>query len=66
VGERLAGTFVMGGANGAMGPFSGRVTVPSPDGFVSLVVVLSTTSAEDGTVQEATIRALHPLDRSDG
>ncbi|MGD9798613.1 MAG: Gmad2 immunoglobulin-like domain-containing protein [Acidimicrobiia bacterium] len=66
VGERLAGTFVMGGANGEMGPFSGRVTVPSPDGFVTLVVVLSTTSAEDVTVQEATIRAFHPLDWSDG
>jgi hypothetical protein len=53
-GQRLGSSFVMGGANGEMGPFAVEVKVDGttrPAG----AVVLFTDSAEDGSVQEATV-----------
>jgi hypothetical protein len=53
-GENLGRSFVMGGANGEMGPFAGDVTIESPTAAAG-AVVLTTESAEDGSVQEATV-----------
>jgi len=53
-GTVLGRTFVMGGANGDVAPFSGEITIEPPSSEVA-VVVFSTSSAEDGTVQEATV-----------
>lgn len=51
-GERLATTFLMGGANGELGPFEGTLTVA----YQPVVIVLYADSAEDGSIQEATVR----------
>lgn len=53
-GKRLGSSFVMGGANGEMGAFAGDVTIDPPTRTVG-AVVLFTDSAEDGSVQEATV-----------
>jgi hypothetical protein len=53
-GEVLGRTFVMGGANGDFAPFDGAVQIVPPSTPTG-AVVLSTSSAEDGTVQEAMV-----------
>jgi spore germination protein GerM len=44
----------MGGANGEMGAFAGEVPIDEPSTSTG-AVVLSTSSAEDGALQEATV-----------
>lgn len=53
-GERLGRSFLMGGANGDLGPFASSITIERPTAAGG-AVILSTESAEDGTVQEATV-----------
>ncbi len=53
-GRVLGITFVMGGANGEMAAFSGEVPIEAP-ATAGGVVVLSTSSAADGSLQEATV-----------
>jgi len=56
-GTELGRTFVMGGANGELGPFDGSITISAPSTEVG-ALVFSTSSAEDGSVQEATVVAI--------
>jgi hypothetical protein len=51
--DALAETFVMGGANGQMGPFSASIDYERPTSRAG-GIVLYTTSAADGSVTEAT------------
>ena len=53
-GEALGQGFVMGGSNGEMGPFRGEVAIDPPASAAG-AVLLTTSSAEDGTVQQATV-----------
>jgi hypothetical protein len=53
-GENLGESFVMGGANGEFGPFAGDITIEPPTAAAG-AVVFTTLSAEDGSVQEATV-----------
>lgn len=53
-GRVLGRTFVMGGANGDFGRFADEVPIDEPRA-PSGAVVFSTSSAEDGTLQEATV-----------
>jgi hypothetical protein len=53
-GRVLGGGIVMGGANGEMGIFTGDITIESPTTDTGAVVFF-TESAEDGSVQEATV-----------
>jgi len=52
--EPLARDFVTGGANGEMGPFSKAVPFTTPSAEAG-AIVLSTSSGEDGRMQEATV-----------
>lgn len=52
--QPLASTFLMGGANGQMGPFEGVIAFSAPHASAG-AVVLSTKSPEDGRVDEATV-----------
>ena len=52
--QPLVSTFLMGGANGQMGPFEGVIAFAVPHAS-SGAVVLSTMSPEDGRVDEATV-----------
>ncbi len=52
--EPLGAGFVMGGANGELGPFHSTLAFSQPaSGFGT--IVFFTTSAEDGHVQEASV-----------
>lgn len=51
--DPLVQDFVMGGANGEMGPFSKEISYESPNEGAG-AIVLKTLSAEDGRVWEAT------------
>ena len=53
-GEYLNQSYVMGGANGEMGPFTGSISVGTPTESMG-AMVFTTLSAEDGSVQEATV-----------
>ena len=53
-GRVLGRTFVMGGANGELGAFAGEVPIDDPTTPTG-AIVLSTSSAEDGALQEATV-----------
>lgn len=53
-GRVLGTSYVMGGANGELAPFSGEVAIEEPTSRHG-AVVLSTSSAEDGSLQEATV-----------
>jgi hypothetical protein len=53
----LASGYVMGGANGEMGPFSQAFTFTAPTGTAG-AVVLRTISAESGATAEATVVAV--------
>jgi hypothetical protein len=53
-GEHLGQSFVMGGANGEMGPFAGNITIDAPTAAAG-AVIFTTESAEDGSLQEATV-----------
>jgi hypothetical protein len=46
--------FVMGGANGEMGPFDGAVSFDDPDSGLG-AIVLTTSSMEDGSTWEAAV-----------
>ena len=63
-GEHLGRSFVMGGANGEMGPFAGDITIAPPTAAAG-AVILATESAEDGIVQEATVRRVRFAERQD-
>ena len=52
--EPLASGFVMGGASGALEPFTGTLTFVRPTA-ASGAIVLHTVSAENGQVWEATV-----------
>ena len=53
-GRVLGQTYVMGGASGEMLPFAGEVTFEAPSTPTG-AIVLSTSSADDGSLQEATV-----------
>lgn len=53
--EPLARTFVMGGANGELGPFAAQVAFSSPGPAANGSIVLMTYSARDGSLVEATV-----------
>lgn len=53
-GRVLGQAFVMGGANGEMGPFAGEVRIDEPTTSTG-ALLLTTSSAEDGSLQEATV-----------
>ncbi|HEX4904071.1 MAG TPA: Gmad2 immunoglobulin-like domain-containing protein [Acidimicrobiales bacterium] len=53
-GRVLGRTYVMGGANGELGAFAGEVSFDEPTTPTG-AIVLSTSSAEDGSLQEATV-----------
>ena len=53
-GRVLGTSYVMGGANGELAAFSGEVTIEEPT-TPHGAIVLSTSSAEDGSLQEATV-----------
>ncbi len=50
----LAETFVMGGANGTMGPFDAKVAFTAPTAHTGAVVMYTVSSA-DGHVSEASV-----------
>jgi hypothetical protein len=52
--KALAETYVMGGANGQMGPFDASVTYQAPTSRYG-AIVLYTVSSETGHVAEATV-----------
>jgi Immunoglobulin-like domain of bacterial spore germination len=53
-GRKLGEGFFMGGANGEFAPFDARLAYATPNGAAG-AIVLFTRSAEDGSVQEATV-----------
>jgi len=54
-GATLLQTFVMGGANGEMGPFADDLTIGAPFEATGGAIIFTGESAEDGTVVQATV-----------
>jgi hypothetical protein len=54
-GERLGESFVTGGGGGEHGPFEGEIEFGAPEDSDEGAVVFYTTSAEDGSVWEASV-----------
>jgi hypothetical protein len=53
--EPLANSFVTGGSTAELGPFSGQIAFASPGTTSKRSIVLATSSAEDGSLSEATV-----------